>query len=60
MNWQTISKNWKTSLAGAASFSMGILTFLLSVPAFMAAAQEWSAHQPVDWRGVFPGPFGAS
>ena len=37
--------NWKTTLAGVA-------TFLTGVPGFIAAAQAWAAHQPVDWRQV--------
>ena len=37
--------NWKTTLAGVA-------TFLTSVPGFVAAIQAWAAHQPVDWRQV--------
>lgn len=35
--------NWKTTLAGFA-------TFLTSVPGFMSAATAWAHHQPVDWR----------
>jgi hypothetical protein len=45
MNWEAITKNWKTTLAG-------ILTFLLGAPAFVSALQAWGAHQPVDWRAV--------
>jgi hypothetical protein len=43
--WKAILANWKTTLAG-------IVTFLLSVPAFVAAIQAWGNHQPVDWRSV--------
>lgn len=45
MNWQTIVKNYKTTIAG-------IIAFLFSVPSFVAALQAWVAHQPVDWRSV--------
>lgn len=38
-----VGVNWKTTLAGVA-------TFLSSVPGFMSAAQAWAHHQPVDWR----------
>ena len=43
MNWQSIMRNWKTTLAG-------VITFLLSVPTFVTSIQAWAAHQPVDWR----------
>jgi len=43
--WQSITVNWKTTLAG-------ILTFLTSVPAFVTAIEAWGRHQPVDWRSV--------
>ena len=43
--WQSITANWKTTLAG-------ILTFLTSVPAFVTAIEAWGRHQPVDWRSV--------
>ena len=45
MNWQTVLRNWKTTI-------FGILAFLASVPAFVTAAQEWAANQPVNWRAV--------
>ena len=45
MNWSYITKNWKTTLAG-------LVTFLMSVPAFVGAIQSVIAHQPVDWRSV--------
>lgn len=35
--------NWKTTLAGAA-------TFLSGVPGFISTFTAWSHHQPVDWR----------
>lgn len=43
MDWLT--KNWKTTLAGVA-------TFLAGVPGFVAALEAWSHHQAVDWRQV--------
>ena len=43
--WDSITKNWKTSLTG-------IVTFLLSVPGIVSALQSWANHQPVDWRNV--------
>jgi NADH:ubiquinone oxidoreductase subunit 4 (subunit M) len=46
MDWmKSLTVNWKTNLAG-------IVTFLLSVPAFVSALSAWAAHQPVDWRSV--------
>jgi hypothetical protein len=38
-------KNWKTNLAGVA-------TFLTACPGFVSAIQAWAAHQAVDWRSV--------
>lgn len=35
--------NWKTTLAGAA-------TFLSGVPGFVSTFTAWAHHQPVDWR----------
>jgi hypothetical protein len=43
--WQSLTKNWKTTVAG-------ILTFLMGVPSFVTALQAWGAHQAVDWRSV--------
>jgi len=45
----TILRNWKTSLGGVI---VGIMAFLMGVPAFLSALQAWGSHQPVDWRSV--------
>lgn len=42
--------NWRTNLAAIAAF-------LATVPAVVAAAENWAHHQPVDWRGAAFGLF---
>ena len=46
--WESIKRNWKTSLAG-------VLAFLFSCPTFISAFEGWSKHQAIDWRGLLFG-----
>lgn len=46
--WESIMRNWRTSLAG-------VLAFLFSCPTFISAFEGWSKHQAIDWRGLLFG-----
>jgi len=43
-----LGQNWKTTLAAIAAFAV-------SVPAVVTAIEQWSHHQPVDWRSAVVG-----
>jgi hypothetical protein len=43
-----LGQNWKTNLAA-------VITFAATVPAVVTAFQQWSNHQPVDWRAAVVG-----
>jgi hypothetical protein len=45
MNWKLMMANLKTTIAG-------ILGFLLSIPIFVQAIEDWGNHRPVNWVQV--------
>ena len=44
--------DWKTGLANLKTTISGAIGFLLSVPIFISALEDYGAHRPVNWVQV--------